>query len=142
MGKYYEPKNFILQELVPPEIWEEREWKSIWLLDQNMIKMVDGIREFFDKPITINNWKWEGQFTLRGFRPEGTKIGSKLSQHKFGRAADMDIKDYSAEQARQIIIENQKSPLLNWITVIEDNVSWLHADCRNINTEKIILVNP
>ena len=142
MGKYYEPKNFILQELVPPEIWEEREWKSIWLLDQNMIKMVDGIREFFGKPITINNWKWGGQFTLRGFRPEETKIGSKLSQHKFGRAADMDIEDYSAEQARRLIIGNQKNPLLNWITVIEDNVSWLHVDCRNINTEKIILVNP
>jgi hypothetical protein len=31
---------------------------------------------------------------------------------------------------------------LNWITVIEDKVNWLHADCRNIKTEQIILVQP
>jgi hypothetical protein len=140
--KYYEPQNFKLQELVPPEIYQQFGDKALFLLDQNMIKMVDGIRNFFGVPVTINNWHIKGSFTLRGFRPADTSVGAKYSQHKYGRAGDMDIQGYTAEDARQAILKNQKSPLLNWITVIEDKVNWLHADCRNIKTEQIILIQP
>jgi hypothetical protein len=140
--KYYEPQNFKLQELIPPDIYQEFGDKALFLLDQNMVKMVDGVRNFFGVPVTINNWHIKGSFTLRGFRPSDTSVGVKYSQHKYGRAADMDIQGYTAEDARQAILKNQKSPLLNWITVIEDKVNWLHADCRNIKTEQIILVQP
>jgi len=140
--KYYEPKNFDLQELVPKAIWEERGEKSLWLLDQNMLKMIDGIREFFGKPVMINNWHTGGEFQYRGYRPPDCKEGAKYSQHKFGRAADMDIKDYTAAEARGEIIKNQKSPFLSWITVLEDDVTWVHADCRNIKTNEIILIKP
>lgn len=140
--KYYEPKHFILQELVPPDIYKQYGRHSLRLLDKNMLLMIDGIREFFGKPITINNWSWEGKFTLRGFRPPDCKVGAWLSQHKFGRAGDMDIEGYTAEEARQAIIANQKSPLLNWIRVIEDKVSWLHVDTRNIKSNEIVLIQP
>jgi hypothetical protein len=140
--KYYESIHFTLEELVPPEIYLEYEYKSLRFLDQNLLKMIDGIRNFFDVPVYINNWDSGGDKTLRGFRPPATKIGAKLSQHKFGRAADMDIEGYTAEEARQLILKNQKSPLLNWITCIEDGVSWLHCDIRNIKTETIILFTP
>lgn len=140
--KYYFPKHFDIKELVPPEIYELGEERAYMMLDQNMLKMEDGIREFFGVPVTINNWHINGSYTLRGYRPPDCSTGAELSQHKFGRAGDKTIRGYTAEEARQLIIKNQKSPLLNWITVIEDKVNWLHTDCRNIKTDRIILIDP
>jgi hypothetical protein len=139
---YYEPKHFIIQELIPPEIYDQYGDKALKFLDPNMLRMWDGIRDFFGKIITINNWHIGGQFTLRGFRPPGCKIGALLSQHKFGRAGDGDIRDYTAGMAREVILKNQKAPELQYISVIEDDVAWLHADCRNIKADEIILFKP
>jgi hypothetical protein len=140
--KYYEPKHFIMEELVPPEIYNNYGNKALRFLDKEMLMMIDGIREFFGEPISINNWKWGGQFSLRGFRPLNTGVGALYSQHKFGRAADMDIRNYTAEEARKAILDNQKSPLLNWVRVIEDKVNWLHCDCRNIVADEIAVIQP
>jgi len=139
---YYEPKHFSIKELVPPEVFTELGDNSILLLEPRMLMMVDGIRQFFGKAVTINNWDSGGQFKLRCFRPADTTTGAKWSQHKFGRAADMDIAGLTAEQARKAILENQKDPNLSYISVIEKDVTWLHADCRNIKSNTgIVLVN-
>jgi hypothetical protein len=139
---YYEPKHFIIQELVPPEIYDQYGDGALKFLDPNMLRMWDGIRDFFGKPVIINNWHTGGQFTLRGFRPPNTTTGALYSQHKFGRAGDGDIQSYTAEMARQVILENQKAPELQYISVMEDDVAWLHADNRNIKANEIILFKP
>jgi hypothetical protein len=140
---YYEPKHFTLAELVPPEVKAELGDQAILLLEPRMLMMIDGIRQFFGKPITINNWQSNGQFKLRGFRPPDTATGAKWSQHKFGRAADMDIQGFTAEQARQTILANQNNPDLSYISVMEAGVAWVHADCRNIKSNAgIVMVNP
>jgi len=140
---YYEPKHFDLSELVPPQVQSELGDQAILLLEPRMLMMIDGIRNFFNRRITVNNWHYGGQFTLRCFRPSDTTTGARWSQHKFGRAADMDIEGYTAEQARSIILANQKNPELTYISVMESKVNWVHADCRNIkSTSGIVLVNP
>jgi hypothetical protein len=143
--KYYFPKHFDIKEFVPPEVYKLGEERAYMMLDQNMLKMMDGLREFFGVPIYVNNWSLGGSRSYRGYRTPDCNVGAAYSQHKFGRAADMDIEGYAAEDARDArdaIIKNQKSPLLNWITCLEDDVSWVHADCRNIKTETIVLFKP
>jgi hypothetical protein len=131
---FYEPRHFSLPELVPQDILAELGDRAILLLEPRLLMMIDGIRQFFGKPVTINNWHCGGQFSLRCFRPVDSETGAKWSQHKFGRAADMDIKGYSAEQARKVILENQDNPYLSYISVMESGVNWVHADCRNIKS--------
>ena len=108
-----------------------------------MLMMIDGIRQFFGKPVTINNWVFGGEFKLRCYRPGDTTTGAKWSKHKFGRAADMDISGFTAEQARSVILANHKNPYLSYISVMEAGVNWVHADCRNIiSAAGIVMVNP
>lgn len=140
---FYEPKHFSLKELVPQDVFNELGDRALILLEPRMLMMIDGIRQFFGKPITINNWHTGGKFKERGYRSGETATGAKWSQHKFGRAADMDIQGMTAEQVRTAIIANQKDPLLSHVSVLEKNVTWVHADCRNIKSGSgIVLVNP
>ena len=53
--------------------------------------MAQGIRDYFGKPVTINNWHNLGKYEQSGFRRNNTLVGSKYSQHKFGRAIDIKI---------------------------------------------------
>lgn len=140
---YYEPKYFTLAELVPSEVQTELGDRAVILLEPRMLMMIDGIRQFFGKPVTINNWVFGGEFKLRCYRPGDTTTGAKWSKHKFGRAADMDISGFTAEQARSVILANHKNPYLSYISVMEAGVNWVHADCRNIiSANGIVMVNP
>ena len=101
----------------------------------------DGIWEFFYQRdghcvIICNNWHTGGPFQWRGWRTveAAHKLGSPTGheQHTAGNAGDLTIQGYTAEQARQIIKENQDNPLLAKITRLEANVSWLHFDCKQL----------
>lgn len=124
----YKPKNFKLQELVPPEIydkWGDKAWK---FLDTRLLRSIQKLRSHFG-PATINNWHIFGDRYYSGLRPFDCTVGAEMSQHKFGRAADMIFRDYNAENVRQGIREFEE--LFPFITFIEDDVSWLHIDCRH-----------
>jgi hypothetical protein len=41
----------------------------------------------------------------------------------------MDIKSVTAEEARVEIVKNRDK--FKYITTLESDVNWLHADCRN-----------
>lgn len=137
----YRCQHFIIEELVDPEthrLYGERAWQ---FFDVVALYSLDGIREFFDASVTVNNWIWGGRFTQRGYRGGNTQIGAVRSQHRNGRAFDCDIKGVSAEDARRQILAHQDAPRLRFITCLETDVSWLHFDCRNI-PDRILLVKP
>lgn len=138
---YYKPKNFCAEEFVPPRVFHALGAHRVLLvMDLRILITADAIRDYFGRRVTINNWKWGGDRTLSGFRPADTPIGALWSQHKFGRAIDCLVDDVPAEEARQAILANRRRfPL---ITVIEDDVSWLHVDCRPTSTRKIELIKP
>ena len=137
---YYQPKYFQPQELLPPEIYDEIKEEGLWLIDYRMLKTVDILRDFFGKPITINNWVFGGDRKYSGLRPFNTIVGAKYSQHKYGRAMDCIIMDVPAEDARHQIMLNQQH--FSCITCMEKGVSWLHIDCRATNVPNIILIDP
>lgn len=127
------PKHFQWYELMPSE-----EYKPYWLIlmDERILRTLDEIREYYGRPVIVNNWHSGGKFRLRGFRPMTGNVGAKYSQHRFGRAADFDVQGISAEQVRNDI----RNGCFPAITCIEAGVSWVHADVRN--TTRLLEVKP
>lgn len=138
----YRPIHFKLEELVPANIYAARGERSIELLDWRIVYSLDCIREFLDIPLTVNTWLWQGQTQYRGFRPPNSESsqGAPLSQHKFGRAIDFVSKKMSAEDMRQKIV--QANRLFPYITYMEDEVNWVHIDCRQSDKRGIHLFKP
>lgn len=129
-------KYFDLQELVPPEIFNQFGEKSRSFLDPRSGTLLDRIRELVGRPITINDWKEGGIFDERGYRLPWAPTGGKLSQHKRGTAYDLEIelddKIPSYERFRQLIRDNfEELNKLGLTTIEKDTPSWLHIDMRD-----------
>ena len=132
-------EHFYIQEFVPEEIYSKYGDKSIWFVSNQTIDLVEFIRNWFELPIFINTWHMKkpllqndgSPFQYSGFRPPDCKVGSKLSQHRFGRAADIKMLDVDYEQIRNEIRASY-AHFQEWgLTTIEkDTPTWLHIDCR------------
>lgn len=136
-------KYFDLVELVPPEVYNEFGENSRWFLDSRMISLANFLREFLNQPTTVNNWDSGGTMTLRGFRPPGTIVGSKYSQHKFGRGFDSNSNNMTPQQIYRIILENEQLFLDNGLTALEHidlTPTWLHCDVRYTGLNYILIV--
>lgn len=131
----YKCKYFRLEELVPPELFEEysskgQAYKLWWIFDRNTLYVADRLREDYG-PMTCNDWLWDGERVNSGFRPFNlSDLGASLSQHKFGRALDLIPTQVHPDRIREDI-RNKKSPYMEKIQAIESNISWLHFDMRN-----------
>lgn len=120
--------HFQLYELVDRTTYQK--WgNGAWtLLNPLALEALDGIREFFNKPVVVNNWFGGGPFQYRGYRNEHCPIGAKYSQHKKGNAFDLDVQGMTADEVRAAIVENQDHALLKNIQRMEADVSWVHFD--------------
>ena len=138
--------NFFLDELVPPEIYSARGSKSITLLDMRIVNGLQHLRELAGVPFTINNWLNKGQFDERGLRLSATRTGAKWSQHKYGRAIDIDPQGMSVAGLFAILKANEKYFIeRQWITTVENieyTKTWLHIDCRYTGLDHLLIVNP
>lgn len=132
-------KYFKIQELVSKGVYDkygESSWKFI---DERLIQTIDIIREFFDAPMTINNWLWGGNLQQRGYRANKdemvkNKNGYYCSQHCHGRAVDFNIKGYTTKEVYDKIIKHkQKFPYLKRIENVEKTPTWVHIDLANVD---------
>lgn len=131
----YRCKHFKIHELVPHQVYVDRREKAWSLLDDRALRAIDFLRDLYG-PITINNWYWGGQFKDSGLRVWDSTVGSKYSQHRFGRGFDLKFRHISADSVRKYLLKTKNIP---YITALElDTDSWLHIDCRNNNTGKIL----
>lgn len=134
-------KYFRIQELVDKTTFDKFGEEAWMFFNPLALVALDGIREFFKSPIVVNNWASGGSFQARGLRLSYQNVGGIWSQHRFGNAFDCTIAGVDAETVRMTIFANQNNPLLINITCIEDDVTWLHFDCRNISN-RIKIVRP
>ncbi|EKD9324308.1 hypothetical protein OS347_000733 [Vibrio vulnificus] len=139
----YKSKYFKVEELVSKSMFNQRGHKAIELIDERVLMTLDSLRENLNKPITVNNWLWNGSFQQRGLRDRGfyksdADYVSSLSQHKYGRAVDFDVKNMSAKEVRKHIIENQH--LYPHISFLEVDINWVHFDVRN--NDGLVLWSP
>ena len=140
---YYKPEFFTMDELVDKATYDKYGESALVLFNPLILISLDNIRKYFDTPVYVNNWDSGGDLQFRGFRPRWSEVGSVYSQHRLGQGIDCTVKNYTAEYVRNVIINDKDNELFKYITCLEDKVSWVHADCRNIpDYERIKLINP
>ena len=134
-------KDFFITEFVPRLIWNEYGSDSIRFIDLKLIYIAQYIRDWFNQPITINNWFEGGKYNESGYRLPGTVTGSWLSAHKARMA--IDIKFSSIETNRTVyeaITGSIKTKFYRdlqdlGLTAVESNAltkdGWLHLTTEN-----------
>lgn len=134
-------KNFIIQEFVPPSIYERFGESSIWFIDQRIILLAQFFRDMYG-PITINNWHTGGIYDSRGFRPPNDPDGGFLSQHKFGRAVDLGFRNAPAEVVRNYIRKDfiRLNKEFGLTTIEEGTPTWVHLDLRHTGLDHLMEV--
>lgn len=130
-------KNYFLtKELVPKHVYAERGEKARELMDERIIGMMNLLRDWGGKPMTVNgsgrNWS--------GYRTKECPEYSLYSQHNFGRAVDSVCSIKPIEFHRQILKNLDK---YIHVRFIEIDISWLHIDCRdNLDGDRVKLWSP
>ena len=137
-------KHFIIQELVPPETYKAMDEQAWQLIDEPMIKLLDGLREHFDRPVIINNWHTGGQFKYRGFRPKGCKVGKETGEHykKPLNAVDFNVLSLSDDSVKTEILKHEAKFMALGLTRMESSIdapTWTHVDRKptGLNTIKV-----
>ena len=129
----YIPDHFLIEELVPKKVHNERGGKAWELLDDRLLITLDQLRDEYGS-ITINDWLWGGINEWRGLRTPDSSWYRPYSQHTFGRAADCIFNDINVDKVRDDILKYpDRFPCIN---SIELDVSWLHFDVRNCDRIK------
>ena len=149
--------HFSIQELVPEHVYVKYGEKAWWFLDRRAIKTLEWVRDHLGR-CTVNNWSWGGEYSQSGLRTfefymQGSNrlrpdyiakqmIADSFSQHKHGRAFDCKLANHSADEARDYIKNNWELFGLGWALTLEEDVSWLHFDCRNRPDKKVYTFKP
>ena len=137
----YKCEHFQIEELVDKATYDKFGEQAWMFFDPAILFSLDGVRDYFGKPVTVNNWKAGGPFQWRGLRPRSCDIGAEYSIHRFGGATDLDVKGLTAEEVRQEILKNKDHEKFRLINCMEADVLWLHMDTRNIS-DRIRIVHP
>lgn len=132
---------FQLHEIVPNRLIARFGDSAIWYMDPRTVLLIYFTRSWFDAPMIINRPDLQG----RGFRfPEHGGIGS-LSQHKFGRAYDFNIKGLDSLATYREVMDNRKAFMDAGLTTVEDiemTPTWNHHDIRYTGMTDLLIVRP
>ena len=132
-------KYFKIQELVSEAVYKKYGDKSWEFIDTRLIKVLDLLREHFNRPITVNNWLWGGNLQQRGLRANKDELVANkkdyyISQHCLGKAVDFNVKGLSAQEVYDEILKNKdKFYLISRVENIKDTPTWVHIDCANVD---------
>lgn len=135
--------NFDLRELVSPEAYATLGDSARWCIDPKLVDVVQAIRTIAGKPVTVNNWHAGGRYTQSGYRTPTEKTGAKLSQHRFGRAADLKIAGLTPLDGLQLLKDNWYVLSRLGLTTVEDpehTPTWLHVDTRWTGQDELLIV--
>ena len=116
--------NFSVAEFVSKKRFEARPDRASRGVSWQLVLACQNIREFFGKPITINNWFWGGDRQDSGLRDPDSLVGMKEGDHFRGFAADLLISGIDSLEARLAIAQNFEK---FGVSIIEDGMSgWNH----------------
>lgn len=133
-------KNFKLQEFIPREIYQKYELYSTRFIDPRLPMLAQVIREYFNKPMTINDWLTNGPRNYSGFRPGNCKVGAVNSSHKRGTAFDFVIKGMKPSEIQEEIKENFEYFKKYGLTLLETNTAtWTHVSIEWFDCSKLVV---
>ncbi len=140
----YKAKNFIIQELVSPDLYSEKGDSSWKYLDAYLLHDLDIIRDHVFKEtgqgLFVNDWLWNGQYSQSGLRTPESLYYNPLSGHTLGKAYDIKLEawlkgdySYDADWLRSLIYRLKSEGLLKYTTEIETETdTWVHIGSRNV----------
>ena len=145
----YECKHFDIEELVPPEtmnlVSAGDRWKLWMLFDPLALMTLDSLRDRYGTTY-VNDWAIGRKDKYRGYRPYICRVGSQFSQHRRGAAFDLTFVSIDAYEVRgelkAMTPMQLESAGFQYITRIEDSVSWFHFDMGNWVDLSIRFFNP
>lgn len=138
----YRPRHFLLEELVPREVFDAYGVRAWELLDDRALVTLDVLRDRFGACM-VNNWHDGGAFNESGFRGAFSKTGVEYSQHRYGRAFDCKFAAATPKEVSAYVVANRGQ--FEYLTTLEDvaaTPTWLHFDTRNNYTPGVRIVNP
>jgi hypothetical protein len=144
---------FSIDEMVCPHVVEKyKNWEPCnnfghfaWnFFDMRLLVTLEIIHKLLDKSILVNNYKYGGNNSQRGFRcvkcqlMQDVYMSGELftDPHALGKAVDFNVMGMSAEQVRQFIIGNKDH--LPYPIRMERGVNWVHIDVCSDGSNKII----
>lgn len=145
--------NFIIQELVHPDIYHARRDLAWHLLDPALIVVADRVREHAG-PTYCNTWALSESLqeaytrrTLSGLRPfpDVSDGYSRWSQHCYGQALDLVFQNAAAEEVRHDIVHKVLTfdvPVILETTMNGKPIGWLHIAVGNYAPGQIYTGNP
>jgi len=128
---------FLVQELVSKRVYDLCGDMSVALIPLEELVALVKLKDHFCTKITINTWFWGGKFDGRGYRDLKEKTGSATSQHRISKGWDLDIAGFTAQEARDDIVQHQRK--FPDIRRLEGGVNWVHWDSK-ITGQKDIVV--
>lgn len=159
--------KFIVQEFVPKNVYNLFGDSSIRFLNPQIVIIADCVRNYFDRPVTINNWYWGGALENRGYRepllglnkrdsgisnhfinPNDrrlSRLGAYWSAHKSGCAIDISISGITPLEINQEIIDNSELFMRYGLTALEDvryTPTWNHISCQWTGSDEILILKP
>jgi len=132
MKQGYATTNFHVKELVHPLFIEQHgEGKMIKVLNNYAPFLLLGIEQLKTfiggNSITINDYKWGGNFESSGLRHHAAPVGAGLSAHYFMCATDCKFKHWNIADLQQQILENAAShPYIVRMEDARSTPTWLH----------------
>jgi len=137
--------NFYLDEFICPELYNEWGERSLKFVDIRIVHACQLLRDITGRAVVVNNWLTGGSYRYSGVRPFDYGLGSELSQHKFGRAADVKVGYHHPQEVHRTIMEHEPEFLALGITTLEKvqyTPTWTHLDCRSSLEPHIQKVSP
>ena len=133
----YRPQFFKLYELVCPDVYNKFGDMAWQFFDDRTLVVIDWMRRTLNKPVTINNWHDEGEFTQRGLRcsicqlVRDAALANRVyvSPHMLGKAFDFDVEGMDADDVRLWIAVNKAN--LPYPIRLEKDVNWVHLDTED-----------
>lgn len=124
----FRPRNFVLQELVAPTIYDRLGAEAWDLLDENAVRALQALRERFGR-ITVNDWHLGGTYKESGLREQNTATGAPKSAHKRGMAFDCKFRDVLLRDVYETVTtRDDEFPLIRRVENIKATPTWFHFD--------------
>ena len=138
--KYFKPVEYL-----PKEVHDFCGDLGMRYIDQKIPLIMDAIRDFFGKPITINNWNIGGDRNGSCLRLPSNKDYIQFSDHSYGRACDFVVEGVDSISVQLNIVKSiTLSAQLKTLglTSIEDGTEgWTHIGVSHLDGWSIPIVN-
>ncbi len=127
---------FKAHELVDPATYKKYgEKKSFRYIDKHIISVLQFLRDYYKKPITINNYMFGGQYKESGLRQPKLFYYKPYSCHTFGRAVDIKVKDIEASKIQSDILNviSDEVKVMGLTAIEKDTPTWTHISVSNFD---------